>query len=268
MKVAYEPKEHPRINAAEFKHMQDGGALVDMDETRRTGRDAAGKATQGPAWSYLRDLLTNRMLVGVYIGQYCITALTYFVITWFPIYLIKGRGMSILQVGFVAALPAICGFTGGILGGALSDVLLKRGHSVTVARKTPFVIGMLLSTMLVVCNFLDAHWAVIAVMALAFFGKGLAAIGWAVIADASPKEAIGLTGGVFNGLGNIAGIVTPIVIGYILHVTGSFNGALYFVGAHSLLAMFSYLFIVGEIRRVTLRTPAAEASQPLSVRTA
>ena len=54
------------------------------------------------------------MLLGIYLGQYCITALTYFFITWFPIYLVKGRGMSILQVGFVATLPAICGATRGI----------------------------------------------------------------------------------------------------------------------------------------------------------
>src|SRR3954453_11116450 len=96
-------------------------------------------------------------------------------------------------------------------------------------------------------------------MALAFFGKGLAAIGWAVISDASPKQIIGLTGGVFNAIGKIAGIVTPIVIGYILAATGGFNGALVFVPLHPRLAVFSYLVIVGEIRRVELR-PQALAS--------
>jgi ACS family glucarate transporter-like MFS transporter len=259
VRVIHEPKQHPRINAAELAFIEEGGALVNMDQTKK----AADKAPEGPKLSYLKQLLTNRMLLGVYIGQYCITALTYFFITWFPIYLIKGRGMSILQVGFVAALPAICGFSGGILGGILSDFLLRRGYSVTVARKMPFVVGMSLATTLVICNFLDAQWAVIAVMALAFFGKGLAAIGWAVIADASPKEIIGLTGGVFNGLGNVAGIITPIVIGYILHVTGSFEGALYFVAAHSLLAIFSYLVIVGEIKRFELKKPEPILS-PLS----
>src|SRR6478736_10554249 len=119
--------------------MEQGGALIDMDERRKSGKHAAGKVNDGPKWSYFKDLLTNRMLVGVYIGQYCITALTYFFITWFPIYLVQGRGLSIMQVGFVAALPAICGFSGGVLGGVLSDALLRRGYSLTVARKTPFV---------------------------------------------------------------------------------------------------------------------------------
>jgi len=56
-----------------------------------------------------------------------------------------------------------------------------------------------------------------------------------------------------NTFGNIAGITTPIVIGYILQATGSFAGALVFVGANAAMAIISYLFIVGEIKRVTLK---------------
>ena len=64
-----------------------------------------------------------------------------FFLTWFPIYLVKERGMSVLQVGFVSALPALCGFVGGIGGGAFSDWLLRRGRSLTGARKKPIVVG-------------------------------------------------------------------------------------------------------------------------------
>jgi ACS family glucarate transporter-like MFS transporter len=46
------------------------------------------------------------MLLGVYIGQYCINTLTYFFLTWFPVYLVQAR-MTILKAGFVAALPAV-----------------------------------------------------------------------------------------------------------------------------------------------------------------
>ena len=134
-------------------------------------RKATTSAGSGPRWSDLKQLLTNRMLLGIYIGQYCITALTYFFIAWFPIYLVKGRGLSILQVGFVATIPAICGFAGGILSGMLSDYLIKRGRSVTLARKTPFVIGMGLAAAVVACNYVDSPTAVVAIMALAFFGK-------------------------------------------------------------------------------------------------
>jgi ACS family glucarate transporter-like MFS transporter len=54
-------------------------------------------------------------------------------------------------------------------------------------------------------------------------------------------------------LRNLAGVATPIVIGYILSYTGSFNGALVYVGAHALLATVSFVFIAGTIRRVELR---------------
>jgi ACS family glucarate transporter-like MFS transporter len=112
---------------------------------------------------------------------------------------------------------------------------------------------MLLSTSMVICNYADAQWLVVAVMAVAFFGKGIGALGWAVISDTCPKEIAGLSGGLFNTFGNISSITTPIVIGYIIQNTGSFNGALVFVGANALVAVFSYLVIVGEIKRLHLR---------------
>ena len=81
----------------------------------------------------------------------------------------------------------------------------------------------------------------------------IGALGWAVVSDTAPREVIGLAGSIFNMFGNIAGIVTPIVIGYIVYETHSFNGALVFVGANALLAVFSYLVIVGKIERLKLK---------------
>jgi ACS family glucarate transporter-like MFS transporter len=246
-KLVHSPREHPWANRAEIEHIERGGGLVDLDTKGKPG------ATGGVRWSVIGELLGNRMLVGIYFGQYCITTLTWFFLTWFPIYLVKERGMSILQVGFVAALPALCGFGGGILGGWYSDRLLRQGRSLTFARKTPIVAGMLLSVCMVGCNYVSAQWAVITLMSLAFFGKGVGALGWAVISDTSPKSVTGLCGGLFNTFGNTAGIVTPIAIGYILKATGSFNWALVYVSAHAALAVASYLLVVGEIKRVELK---------------
>lgn len=161
--------------------------------------------------------------------------------------------MSILKAGVVASLPAICGFIGGVLGGIISDYLLRRGYSLSAARKTPIVGGMLMATSMIACNYVSTEWLVVAIMAFAFFGKGLGALGWAVVSDTSPKQIAGLSGALFNTFGNTAAITTPIVIGYIVGVTGSFNGALVFVGANALLAVVSYLFIVGEIKRLELK---------------
>jgi ACS family glucarate transporter-like MFS transporter len=61
--------------------------------------------------------------------------------------------------------------------------------------------------------------------------------------------------------GNLASISTPIVIGYIISTTGSFKWALVFVGANALLAVFSYLVIVGPIKRVVLKEPPAKGPE-------
>jgi len=248
-KVIHGPKEDRRVNAAELAYIERGGALVNLDDNRATTPGG------GPRWAQIKQLLSSRMMVGVYLGQYCITTLTYFFLTWFPVYLVQGRGMSILKAGFVATLPALCGFFGGVLGGVFSDWLLARTRSLSFARKTPIVLGMVLSTSMIACNYVDAQWLVVLIMALAFFGKGIGALGWAVVSDTSPKQIAGLSGGLFNMFGNTAAITTPIVIGYLVNDTGSFDAALVFVGANALVAILSYLLVVGEIKRLELSEP-------------
>ena len=249
--VIYPPKSHPRVNEAELKYMADGGALVNLDQNLDKKGDAA-KADR-PDMSCIKQLLKNRMMIGIYLAQYCINALTYFFITWFPVYLVQERGMSILKAGFAAVVPALFGFIGGILGGIISDWILRRGFSLSAARKTPIIGGMLLSMSIIVCNYVSEPAFVIGFMALAFFGKGIGALGWAVMSDTAPKQVAGLAGGIFNTCGNISSITTPIAIGYIVSATGSFNGALVYVGVHGLVAAISYLVIVGEIKRIELK---------------
>jgi len=242
-KVLYDPKEHPMINEAELKYLEDGGAVTSMDQQ-----------AAAPKWGYLGQLCRNRMMVGIYLGQYCINCLTFFFLTWFPVYLVQGRGMTILKAGFVASLPAICGFAGGVLGGVLSDYILRRTNNLTLARKTPIVSGLLLSMSIIGCNFVDTDALVIFFMALAFFGKGIGALGWAVMSDVAPKEVAGLAGGLFNTFGNLSSIITPIAIGYILAATNqNFYWALVFVGVHAFIAVLSYLIIVQDIKRVELK---------------
>lgn len=266
-KFIHNPKDHPMINEAEIEYIAQGGALVDMDQSKKDVCKQEGSDMQcdidqakkdvtkpeGPKMQYIKELLQNRMMVGIYVAQYCINAITYFFITWFPVYLVQARGMSILKAGFAASVPAIFGFLGGILGGILSDFLLKKGYSLTVARKVPIVLGMLLSMSMLACNYVDVQWMIIAIMALAFFGKGLGALGWAVNSDTAPKQIAGLSGGLLNTCGNLSSITTPIAIGYIIQSTGSFNGALLYVVVHAFIAIVSYLFVVGEIKRVELK---------------
>ena len=125
--------DHLRVRCRRSRHLRYGdAALLRMASARGST----------PTWAAVKMLLSHRMLVGVYLGQYCIVTLTWFFLTWFPIYLAQARHMSIMKVGFAAALPALCGGCAGILGGVLSDRLLDGGHSLTFARKAPIMAGM------------------------------------------------------------------------------------------------------------------------------
>jgi ACS family probable galactarate transporter len=248
VKFVHNPTDHPRMTREELEYIAANGAVVDMDH-KKAGDDKKA----GPKLDYIKQLLSNRMMLGIFFGQYFLNTITWFFLTWFPIYLVQEKGMSILKVGFVASIPALCGFVGGVLGGLFSDYLIKRGSSLTVARKVPIVMGMLLASSIILCNYTDNTALVVALMALAFFGKGFGALGWPVISDVAPKEIVGLCGGVFNVFGNVASIATPLVIGYMVKELHSFNGALVFVGCSALMMMVCYLFVVGDIKRMELK---------------
>jgi ACS family glucarate transporter-like MFS transporter len=256
LRFVNDPLNHPRLQPAELAYISRGGAIVDVDR-----RASSAAATGVDLRTAIATLLTSRMMWGIYLGQFAINTLTYFFITWFPVYLVQQRGMSILNAGLVASIPAMCGFAGGVLGGVFSDALLRRRYSLTVARKLPIVGGMLLSTIMIACNYVDTPWLVVTLMALSFLGKGIGALGWAVVSDTVPKQIAGFSGALFNTFGNLSSITTPIVIGYIVHVTGSFEGALVFVAANALVATLSYLVITGEIKRLEL-APAQRVALP------
>jgi len=248
-KIMQEPRRHRGVSSHELERMIAGGAMVDIDSTQeRSARPAL-------SWKIMRTLLGNRMLWCAYLGQYCVIALSYFFITWFPIYLVQARGMSVAQAGLSTALPAVAGFLGGIVGGVASDLLIRRGWSVGWARKTPFIIGMAVGCCLVFSAFTESNTAIVLLMTLAFFGKGAAAGAgtWAIACDTAPREAVGLAGAIFNCIGNIGGIVTPIVFGYIVQATHGYTAGLYFVAAHCLAAALIYLLFMGKIERVEVR---------------
>jgi ACS family D-galactonate transporter-like MFS transporter len=243
--VYREPREFPGANAAEIEEMRAGGALVNLG---RQDRSAGGSFSRGD----LALVLSSRQLWGVYVGQFCLTSTLWFFLTWFPTYLVQERGMSFVKAGFLASLPFLAAFVGVLCAGVLSDFLLRRGASLGTARKTPIIMGLLLSTAIVGANYVQSPAYIIAFLALAFFGNGLASITWSLVSALAPEHLLGLTGGVFNFFGNLSAITVPIIVGYLAREYG-FSAGLTYVAALALLGALSYAFVVGTVERIPQR---------------
>ncbi|ATR21000.1 D-galactonate transporter [Roseomonas mucosa] len=237
-----EPREHRSANPAEIELIRQGGGLVDLD--RKTSR-----APSRVSGADLRRVLSSRKLWGVYLGQFCLTSTLWFFLTWFPTYLVQARGMDFVKAGFLASLPFLAAFVGVLCSGVLSDALVRRGASLGFARKAPIVTGLLLSIGIIGANFVDSPAAVIAFLTLAFFGNGLASITWSLVSAIAPQRLLGLTGGVFNFVGNLSGITVPIVVGYLARDYG-FSAGLTYVAALALIGALSYIFVVGKVERL------------------
>ena len=151
-------------------------------------------------------------------AQYCITTLTYFFLTWFPVYLVEQRGMSILKAGLRRVASGHLRLSRRRAGRRALGSPLQDRLSLTLRARFRSSLGMLMSMSMVLCNYVDAHGRR-RHHGAAFFGKGFGSLGWAVVSDTSPKQIAGLSGGLFNTFGNIAAITTPIVIGYIVQCT-------------------------------------------------
>jgi ACS family glucarate transporter-like MFS transporter len=117
--------------------------------------------------------------------------------------------------------------------------------------------GMALSMTIIACNYASSQSLMLLFMSISFFGKGIGALGWTVISDTSPKGMVGMNGALFNLCGNMAGVTTPLIIGYIVAKTHSYNGALIYVACIAFCAIVSFGPIVGEIKRLEVTADSA-----------
>lgn len=233
-----DPDEHPGLSEGERQHIQAGGGQVLRSEPARLTLREVGR------------LLSQRQVAGVCLGQFAVHSTLTFFLTWFPTYLVSARHIDWIKAGFMASLPYVAAFAGVLVAGYWSDYLLKRTGSIDVARKVPVITGLMVATVIIAANYVDSDALIVCVLAIAFFAQGMSGTSWAVVPEIAPPTQLGLVGGLFNAAGNLAGIVTPVVIGVIVDTTGSFVGALYFVGGVALLGAVSWIFVVGPLKSV------------------
>lgn len=190
------------------------------------------------------------MLYGLFAHNY----LTYLMMTWLPIYLVTDRGMTLLNAGFFTMLPWLMSFLGNILGGFLSDGLIKRGWNSIKARKTVLAIGMLFPLMLIPTIYVESTTMAIVYISIAIGGEGLAAgILWATVSDVAPKGAEGKVAGLQNFVGNLAGWIAPVATGILVSKLNNFDIALIIPVCICLIASFGYLFVLKN-ERISINT--------------
>ena len=244
----YLPSGGVKLTAKERRKMIVGDALIGTTHLKLSSVQPLIKST---LLGDFRAVFFNRMMGGVVIAQYCINAITWFFLAWFPTYLVMTFNYSIAKAASVSAIPAIAGFLGGLVCGIFSDAILRKTHDLTKARKAPILLGIgLSSASFLACLFVEDDVTAISLMSIAFFGKGLGTLGWTLVADLAPANRVGFAGSVVNGVGNLSGIFTPVIVGYLIAVSQNFDLALVFMSLHGITAISIHVCMTGSLQRL------------------
>ncbi|MEV0055268.1 MFS transporter [Saccharopolyspora shandongensis] len=205
-----DPDRHPKLTAEERALLVEGGARLGDEET------GAGPKIR---W---RSLFRYRTVWSMMIGFFCLNYVLFFFITWFPSYLVQERGFDLLKLGIFGVIPGIVAIGGSLLGGYTSDLLLRRGWSLTKARKTCLVSGLLLSSVIGGAVLVESAAAALVLLSisyasLAFTGASIASLP----ADVAPTaRQVSSLAGIQNFASNIAGVSGPLITGALVALGG------------------------------------------------
>jgi MFS family permease len=135
--------------------------------------------------------------------------------------------------------------------GWLSDRLVASGHSITLVRKSTVVLGHVGVAASLIGAVVSGPAMAVAFLMLSgfFFGTNGSSL-WSMTQTIAGPRAAARWVGVQNCLANFAGIMAPIVTGYIVDRTGSFADAFFITSAISLLGAGGWLFLVGRVEPV------------------
>ena len=197
-----------------------------------------------------RGLLRHRTTWGVMLGQAGYLYMYYVFVTWLPGYLVLQRKMSVLQTGFVGALPFIVGVVCTIAGGWIGDRLVRCGAPATRVRKS-FAVGALLSaTLFTVCAAYAAETVVAVTCLTLAVGSFSLCTGHinAIPLDVAPKQSVSSLVSLQNFGGNVGGSLAPILTGFMISSTGNFQVPLLVTAAVALVfGCGGYGLVVGNL---------------------
>lgn len=193
-------------------------------------------------------LFKKRITWGLVLGYMGVIYVNWLFNSWLPGYLHMQRHMSLVKVGWAAAIPYVCAVLGAIASGYVVDFLMKRGVSVTSSRKIPSCVFLFVQALMVVLA-VNSHSGMSAVACLSgamFCGTAATSIAWAMVSAFAPADSTATIGSLQNCGGYIGGASAPIVTGFIVQASGSFNMALYIGAGMSLFSALVYLLLVRE----------------------
>ncbi|MEN4477803.1 MFS transporter [Mycolicibacterium cosmeticum] len=214
-------------------------SVLSAEEQEAT--DAAGETQESTmrTWAALLGKPNTWFMV---IGAFGIFYTVWVYLTWLPGYLEKSRGFSLKEVGWVAALPYLCGIAGVLAGGFASRALVVRGLPVLRARKLPIVVGAVLAAaaVLPVAYVQSTVLSILLLCVGYFFAQVPIGVIWTLASDIAPDHQVSSLGAIQNFGGFLGAACAPVVTGIILDRTGGnyhyvfvIGGVLLLVGAVS-----------------------------------
>jgi MFS family permease len=196
---------------------------------------------------------------GASLGHFCGNYAFYFVVSWLPLYLVKAQGFSLSQMAELGGVIYVVYALSAQATGWICDRWMHAGASDTRARKTFLVSASVGAAIcMLACAFGGALTAIVALLlAAVFFGfatPNIFAAGQTLAGPAAAGKWIGLQ----NAIANIAGVIAPIVTGFVVDRTGQFASAFLIAGAVSVTGAVGWGLIVRRIEPVRWRQGAGD----------
>jgi MFS family permease len=202
-------------------------------------------------------LMKKRVAWGLMLGHFAVLYVVYVYITWLPGYLVLVRHFTIFQAGFYTSLPFITQGIAAITGGWLGDRLIAKGYSVTLVRKSMIAGGLLVAMVVVPTAFIDSPGLAMLLFSISTMGLGMAIPNMQTIGSTvAPKGYAGLYGALQGGIGNLGGVVGPVVTGALYDHYHTFTAVLVGQGVMLILSAFGYLVLIGRIEQEAHLGPA------------
>lgn len=204
--------------------------------------DGAASESRRSVSSYMSDPAVLATAVGYFGFAY----LLYFFLSWFPSYLTMERHLSLKEMSSVSVIPWMMGFFGYMGGGLITDALCRKTGRPLYARKIVLVTSLLVAG---VCVGL-AGQATTAAMAAGLMGCSVfflyvsANCYFAIILDMVESSRVGAVGGFIHMIANFAGVLAPMITGFIVQETGSFLSAFLLAGVVALVGSGSVALLV------------------------